>query len=233
MSISLRFCLTACAVVTLGVLAAVGGRPAASTPGTPAADNRYVGANVCKNCHNTADKGDQHGQWMATAHAKAFDVLASDKAKEVAKAKGIADPQKSESCVPCHVTAHSVDKKLIKKGFKLEAGVQCESCHGPGENHFKARMAAAAEATDATKLQKVPAGEIIGAPEEKGCLECHNEKSPTYKPFCFKCRNAAILHLDPRKERSKEEVEKLKAGCGGACKGKAGEASGEKKEAGK
>ena len=105
--------------------------PEATTP----PGGRYIGAAMCKNCHNGADKGNAYDHWMGTPHAKAFENLASDKAKEAAKKLGIDDPQKSEKCLKCHVTAYGVDKKEIKVSFKPEHGVQCEACHGPSSLH--------------------------------------------------------------------------------------------------
>ena len=50
------------------------------------------------------------------------------------------------------------------------------------------------------------------------CKKCHNEESPSYKPFCLKERMEKIEHLDPRKKRSDEELKKLRATCAPDCK---------------
>ena len=84
------------------------------------------------------------GKWSESGHAKAFEVLASDRAKEVAKEKGIEDPQKADACLKCHVTGHGKPAEEFASGFKAEMGVQCESCHGPGDQHMKDRVKAAA-----------------------------------------------------------------------------------------
>ena len=45
---------------------------------------------------------------------RAFEVLASDEAKKVAKERSIEDPQKADACVKCHVTAFGVpDAEII------------------------------------------------------------------------------------------------------------------------
>jgi hypothetical protein len=201
----------------LGFVVAQGGAPAKSAP---AKANRYVGADTCKNCHSAQASGDQHGAWQKTEHAKAFATLGTDKAKELAKAKGIDDPQKSDKCLKCHETAFGVAAAEIKKGFDPKGGVQCESCHGPGEQHFKARFAAVANAADpgagkAPPYQAVPAGEIVVNPPQSTCLSCHNEESPTFKPFCYYERVDKIRHDDPRKPRVKED--QLTCGCGEKC----------------
>jgi hypothetical protein len=168
---------------------------------------KYIGAKQCKNCHAGADKGDAFGIWEKTPHAKAFETLGTDAAKKIAKEKGIADPQKDDKCLKCHVAAFGAPAADLKKTFKVEDGVQCEACHGPGEDHFKARM------KDAGKPGSVPLGkdEIknLGRSMEL-CGKCHNSESPTYKPFCLKERMAKVEHLDPRKNRKEEELKKLR-----------------------
>lgn len=185
------------------------------------AKNRYIGAAKCKNCHSAKESGDQYGVWMKEKHPNAYQALASDKAKEYAKARGIeGDPQKSDKCLKCHVTAFAAPKDELHKSFDPTLGVQCETCHGPGENHLKARMAAAAEAPEGAepKYTAVPADEIIANPPMKTCLQCHNEESPSFKPFCFHKRVEDIRHLNPLKPRTEaERGAMLVCGCGEAC----------------
>jgi len=209
---------------------------ATSRPEPPFAGGRYIGAAMCKNCHNGVDKGNAYDHWLSTPHSKAYENLASDKAKEAAKKAGVDDPQKSEKCLKCHVTAFGVDKEKIKASFKPEHGVQCESCHGPGEDHQKKRFAEAMK--QGTPPAPMEADEIqVGRKLEK-CQKCHNEESPTYKPFCLKERMEKIEHLDPRKKRSEEDLKKLRETDHADCKvckaaGKDGEKKEEKKDGGK
>ncbi|HVS12275.1 MAG TPA: cytochrome c family protein [Planctomycetota bacterium] len=165
--------------------------------------NKYIGAAKCKNCHSAAESGNQYAAWQATHHSKAFETLATDEAKRIAKEKGIDDPQKSDACLRCHVTAFGLPEDQIKKGFDPKLGVQCETCHGPGDNHVKARMAAVAKAAGAGEIPKGPQpideSEMSSKIGMETCLGCHNEQSPTFKPFCFCERAATIRHLDPRK----------------------------------
>lgn len=176
---------------------------------------QYIGSAKCKQCHNSADKGMAYDTWSKSEHAKAFETLAGDKAKAIAKEKGIADPQKADACLQCHVTGHGVPAAQIKRGFKVEDGVQCESCHGPGSDHASARM------KDAMKPGSVPLtkDEIAsGTRSMELCGKCHNDKSPTFKPpFCIKEMMAKIEHLDPRKKRSEEELKKLRETCNPDC----------------
>ncbi|MBI4564690.1 MAG: hypothetical protein HY716_08390 [Planctomycetes bacterium] len=205
------------------LLIAIGAAMAA--PQGQDAGNRYIGVDKCKNCHEAKTKGSQFSRWKETKHAKAFELLTGDEAKKVAQAKGISDPHKSEKCLKCHVTAFGQPAERLAKGFEPTHGIQCESCHGPGEKHFKVRLAAAEDEEEG--YVEIPDGEIIKSPPLKTCLGCHNEESPQFKPFCFKKRFSEIQHWDPRKERSEAEIKAAQCACpadGCTCKqGECGE----------
>lgn len=156
-----------------------------------AADHQYVGVSKCKACHGTKT-GDQFKIWSESAHANAYTVLASDEAKAVAaKLKLEGDPQKLDECLSCHVTAHGVDAKLLAESYTVEDGVGCESCHGPGSDYRKFSVMK-------DQAKAVAAGMLI--PDEKTCIQCHNDKSPTYKEFDFKKFYAKIAHPIPTEE---------------------------------
>jgi hypothetical protein len=201
--------------------------PSDQDPAAAAAKvNRYVGSKVCKNCHSGADKGEQFEKWSKSPHSKAFETLASPKAKEIAAKLKIADPQKDEKCVKCHVTGHGVPAAEIKKGFKMEEGVQCESCHGPGENHFKIRFA---ESQKGGAAAPVAENEILNKRDAAACQKCHNADSPTYQDFCLMERMEKIEHLAPGKKRSDDDLKKLRATCFAECKKCAGDKKEDKK----
>lgn len=174
----------------------------------PAKGNKYVGAEKCKTCHGAKAKGDMYSAWKAMDHAKAFEVLAGDEAKKLGKEKGVDNPQTSEKCLKCHQTAFGVAAADLEKTFDPKVGVQCESCHGPGGNHVKARMAAEDD-------EEVADTEIVKAPPAATCKTCHNEESPSYKPFCYKFSASKIRHLDPRKKRTEAELKAMT--CQGDC----------------
>jgi hypothetical protein len=182
-------------------------------------DNEYIGATKCKNCHQTAAAGNQYKTWTAMKHSQAYELLASEPAKNYAAARGIDDAQKSEKCLKCHVTAFGEPKERVKKGFKPEQGVQCEACHGPGNNHLKARFAAAGVSEgEVLAYTVIPDEEIIKKPTQATCLKCHNDESPGFKSFCFHERMAKIRHLNPLKPRTAEErAALLLCGCGDEC----------------
>ena len=185
--------------------------------------NHYIGAQKCKLCHADKARGDQYGACTKMKHAKAYESLAGDAAKKIAKEKGIEDAQKSDKCLKCHVTAFGKPAEELDKSFDPKLGIQCESCHGPGEKHMKARVAAAGaedegedlEAGDkkGAKYTKIPADEVINDPGMKTCLGCHNSESPSFKNFCFHRSNAEVRHLNPAKPRTADEL-KLILACG-------------------
>ena len=174
--------------------------------------NRYMGADTCKACHANDDSGNQFKVWSGMGHAQAYARLATEEAKAVAEKLGIEDPQKADQCLRCHATAWGEPEENVKKGFKFEDGVSCESCHGPGENHRKARLKAMMSGEAAEGYSTVPEGEIIVAPTHATCLRCHNKDNPTFESFCYFTYRDKIRHLDPRKPRT-EADEKARLVC--------------------
>jgi hypothetical protein len=156
--------------------------------GTAAAEHAYVGANGCKMCHASSSRGAQFKIWEKTRHAQAYASLASDKAKEVAAAKGISNPQESPECLKCHVTGYGADPSLFESSYSIEDGVGCESCHGAGKDYKKTKIMQDVE-------QAKENGLIL--PDEEVCKKCHNEESPFYQPFNFDERFAQIAHPRP------------------------------------
>ena len=154
----------------------------------------YVGVKKCGMCHKKDKGGNQLKIWKGSKHAKAFTTLASEEAKKIAKAKGIADPQKAEECLVCHAIGYKADANVDKK-FKIEDGVQCEVCHGAGSKYKKKKImkdhakAVAAGMTEYKDLAAIKAQ----------CVTCHNDKSPTFKSFNFDDKWAKIKHTIPKK----------------------------------
>jgi hypothetical protein len=139
-----------------------------------AQDFKYIGAAKCKMCHNKPDKGEQFNKWEAGPHAKAMESLKGEEKN---------DPK----CLKCHSTAASVDKSLVAT-IKVEEGVSCESCHGPGSVYKSAAI---------MKNQKLSLAKGLILPTEEVCIQCHNEESPTFKGFNFDEYVAKIAHDDP------------------------------------
>jgi len=150
---------------------------------------KYIGASKCKMCHLKPAQGEQYNVWLKGPHAGAMKTLASAEALEIAKKMGITDPTTDAACIKCHSTVGGVDAKLVASA-KMEEGVSCESCHGPGSMYKGASVMKNRELA----MQK---GLIL--PTEEVCLTCHNEESPTYKPFNYAEKAAMIAHPNPSK----------------------------------
>jgi len=171
----------------------------------------YVGSSSCKMCHNKDAKGAQYTKWKSSSHAGSFETLKSDKAVQIANEKGIkGNAWEVSECLTCHTTGFgkdgyeikdesfwtpNVDDKLGNKAVKRMMGLQsvgCESCHGAG-NKYKSKKIMVAVYT----------GEIDGSTvglervDEETCIVCHNDSSPTFKPFNFEERIEKIGHSIP------------------------------------
>jgi hypothetical protein len=181
--------------VLLGVAAAVA-LAAAMAHAEGAAKHQFVGAAKCKMCHNTEKQGKIFDKWMASKHAKAFTTLASEESKKIATAKGIADPQKADACLKCHVTGHGAAPEQLSAKWAAAEGVTCESCHGAGGDYWKNEVMKAV-AAGTTKGADVG---LVSKPDEKTCTGCHNAESPTFKAFVFKEMWAKIEHSIPAAE---------------------------------
>jgi len=165
---------------------------------------QYLGANKCKTCHMSATKGAQYKKWTETKHSQAFVELASPKALEIAKAKGIADPQKAPECLQCHVTGYGEPADHFAASFSESLGVQCETCHGAGGNYYKRTVM-----IDARSKKVDPASVGLVLPTRETCGKCHNEKSPTAKPIDWPADSVRIAHpISPGADASDAAAEK-------------------------
>lgn len=151
--------------------------------------HRYVGDESCEICHSSERIGNQFQSWMRSPHARAYTDLDSIEAQNIARKMGIADPQKSHRCLSCHTTASNASLPEMTSSFRKSDGVQCESCHGPGEDY--SRYSTMIDSHKATR-----AG-LVAIPDQKTCITCHNPSSPTYKTFNYKKDVQKILHKIP------------------------------------
>ena len=138
-----------------------------------AQDHKYTGVAKCKTCHKKEPIGNQFGSWEKTKHAKAWSTLESEQAKEWAAEAEVENPQKDERCVKRHVTAYGVPDSLKRTRFDEKDGVQCEACHGAGNDYRKKKIMA--------DRDKAIARGLVAEPE-KTCVECHNDDSPAWDP---------------------------------------------------
>jgi len=159
------------------------------------AQNKYIGVKMCSMCHKTEKQGKQLDIWQKSDHSNAYKTLTTAKSAEIAKAKGITKPaHEAAECLDCHAPAYKVDAKLLDKSFDLKDGVQCEDCHGAG-SAFKTIPIMK------DKAKAVAAGMRDFKDEaaiKASCVTCHNEKSPTYKPFKFEEAWGKMKHPVPK-----------------------------------
>ncbi|MGB8658394.1 MAG: cytochrome c family protein [Candidatus Zixiibacteriota bacterium] len=155
--------------------------------------HKYIGTSKCKMCHNSEAKGKIYDTWAATGHSKAYQTLANDQSKAVAKKAGIDDATKSEKCLKCHVTGY---KEPNGDKYAIEEGVTCEACHGPGEHYWPMKM---------MQNKKLAMDNGLVEPTEALCVKCHNKESPTYKPFKFADEYKLIEHHAPKKAPATEK----------------------------
>lgn len=103
---------------------------------------QYVGWKTCGDCHAEISQ-----LWSQTRHANAYDSLLNSGQQDL------------PACLQCHVVGYGETGGFLDQELTLElAGVQCESCHGPGKRHI--------DAPD-------DGHNIIRSPTEKDCRTCH------------------------------------------------------------
>ena len=164
------------------------------------AAHEIVGAPNCKACHK-AKTGDQWKTWTESAHASAFETLASAASQKIAADRGIGDPQQAEACLKCHTTRVflGVDVPVSEKAkYEDNEGVGCESCHGPGSDYKPGKIMRDPEAARAAGLVMERTAEA--------CSRCHNETSPTFKSFDFEQRWTQIAHPVPPGEEEQTDA---------------------------
>ena len=157
--------LRTCPALMVLLPAAIAG---ASDTGVPDRHPVYVGAQACARCHAGKDAGHQFSLWRASEHAKAYACLWSPESKKIAELSGIPEePQEAAMCLGCHATAANAEEWEKEDTFRLEDGVQCELCHGPGSEYMAAEVM-----MDREKAMR--AG--LRMPNEQLCMVCHNVK---------------------------------------------------------
>jgi len=155
-----------------------------------AAEQVFVGAEVCGQCHGGAPR-DQLDSWYRSPHARAYAVLALPESAEIARISGINEsPFSNPVCLGCHATASDVEAWQLDPTFHIEDGVQCERCHGPGSEYMPAEIMFDPEAANEAGLRK---------PDRRACMVCHKEKGShtavlEVKPFNYDEALKRIAH---------------------------------------
>ena len=158
---------------------------------TSAQKNGFEGTAVCGMCHKSEKQGQQLPIWMNSKHSQAYKALQTPKADEIAQAKTGKKAVDSPECLKCHASGYDADKALLGAKFKVEDGVQCETCHGAGSAYKNMSVMKA-------KDEAVKKGLVIPDDIAKFCTTCHNSSSPTFTEFKFEEMWAKIKHNVPK-----------------------------------
>lgn len=188
--------------IALGVLVlAFAAVPAFAGPPVAAGKFTYVGAAKCRLCHGTERIGRQYHIWAESKHAKAFETLGSDKARAMAKKRGIADPQKAPECLACHITGQGEPAERFSPSYSAAEGVSCEACHGAGSGYSKlSTMQGIRQGT----LKPGDFGLTLG--DKTVCARCHNQKPDSGGFVDWPHDSTAIAHPIPPGYKSGEQA---------------------------
>jgi hypothetical protein len=139
-----------------------------SVHGAKTGSPRYVGSKTCFSCHSDAAHGIQYIAWLRSRHSHAYWRLGTDWALYLAKLRphygDLENPRTDQRCLQCHVTGRLDDNALLADSYRIEEGIGCETCHGPGSDY------ATAEAMSDHQAFLSRGGRI---PDETTCRSCH------------------------------------------------------------
>lgn len=153
------------AVVASSIASSAASSAPSSAPSSAGAPQRVVDHDYVGAERCRACHAAEYDAMAKGPHARAFDVLGT---------KDRADPR----CLTCHtLVPDDLSASLL--------GVQCESCHGPGRHYTIDYVMRDAELAKLLSLAKV---------EDKTCLRCHTESSPSLSPFVVADKMALIKH---------------------------------------
>ena len=140
--------------------------------GKPKNGPKYVGSAACGKCHDGPAMGFQFSNWRKGPHARAWSVLTTPKAYQMAAEMKIqGEPQRNPGCLTCHTTYYSGQSGFLES-YSIDEGVGCEACHGPGSEYME-------EAVMRDKRASAMAGLKSG--NRDACLRCHMKAHG--KPF--------------------------------------------------
>ncbi|NWF50845.1 MAG: cytochrome C554 [Ignavibacteriaceae bacterium] len=157
-----------------------------------AQEKKFVGVEACGMCHKTDKQGKQLSIWQESKHSKAYETLKSEESNRIAKEKGFTTlAVETPECLKCHASGYNVDASLKMEKFKVEDGVQCETCHGPGSEYKSLKVMKSRE-------ESIKNGLIVHDSLDKFCVNCHNPESPTFKEFDLTTMWEKIKHSVPK-----------------------------------
>lgn len=126
---------------------------------------KYVGAYTCGQCHRGARFNHQYSRWRRSPHARAWAVLGTPRAREIAREEGVdGDPQRDPRCLRCHTTVGTAPRQLVASTYEIDEGVGCEACHGPGSDYMTETIMRDRQAARRNGLREV---------SKEVCKSCH------------------------------------------------------------
>jgi YVTN family beta-propeller protein len=161
----MRYAVLLSAVVIGATCVSVGGQTpdAAEFP-------RFVGRAVCVECHAPDHRAKPCSLRSVPEHGRAYAALRKQEALEIAALSGVAwAPTESRICMACHTAAGDVGRRWTADTFRVQDGVQCESCHEAGSLHAAWRRTAGSE-------EGRPRFDVAPAREPETCRPCHVPK---------------------------------------------------------
>jgi hypothetical protein len=112
----------------------------------------YAGVGRCKTCHI-----DRHKSWKQDPHGTAFERLAGDY-------------QKDPVCLKCHTTGYGEGGFTSLEDTPDLVGVQCEQCHGAGEEHIPLMSQLKKDKVDPSEFPK----DLKISKRPATCIKCHS-----------------------------------------------------------
>lgn len=139
------------------------------TTGDSGLTGKYVGAARCSQCHSNV-----HNDWLGTLHSKAYETL-----------EAIGQGANSD-CIGCHTVGFGDTGGFVDRATTNSlAGVQCESCHGPGGEH-------AANVNDESLRPKLDISSSV-------CGKCHTgDHHPNFEDWQTSKHASVNTELIPR-----------------------------------
>lgn len=154
---------------------------------------KYIGTDACVICHKTEKQGKQLDIWKNSKHAQAYNTLLSDEANQICEELELETPAHENTlCLRCHASGYDIDPANLGGKFRIEDGVQCETCHGPGSGYKDLK-------TMQNREEALKNGLIIHENLEEYCVKCHNPESPTYVAIDIEAAWMMIAHPTPKK----------------------------------
>ena len=134
--------------------------------------HQFTGAKKCKVCHMSKKRGNQWQIWLDSKHAKAYETLATDKAK--ALAKGDKSPQEDPACLKCHAAGYDAPAELLGSGRGRNLRILSRSGQG-------------LLADENNERQEAIGGKRLDPAEKGGLPEVPQQGVSNLQAFRFRC----------------------------------------------